>query len=360
MATECAVCCEYFEKQGTPKCPKLLPCGHTFCVSCLTQLDVDGSIKCPVCRAFHLIPNGGAQNYPTNHHVCLETPVNGNNKIYVLSSPEKSSQTDENGSGKCEKHGKPLITFSYIEVQGAQQKFCESCLGPGSYVVSLSGNEDDTVGRQISVSGAIDSEYDSSRREEIGNDVGIVDSEVVLLPRCLATEQLTFPQNHNQTKGTNYFKTFTKYFVLVTCFPIWFSFLITMSLVAIVMGFIVSLCYRIYVAVPHFGCPDDIMHFVDTFLQAFFDRMASVIGHVFCLNCLDNDNSTITSICRKMSKVVVIVVNILDFFLSPLLYLIIIICALVVAKVAILIWSIVEFVFYVVLCCERYDTTRRL
>ena len=359
MAKECGVCFDYFETQGTKKCPKLLPCGHTFCVSGLTRLASDGSIKCPVCRAFHLVPDGGAQNYPTNHLVSIETPVESNGKIYVLPSSVKSSQTDHDGSRLCEKHGKPLISFSYIDVHGAQRKFCESCLGSGSYVVSLSGNEDDTVRSQISVNDATDSENGPSS-EEIGNNVEIVDSEVVLLPRCLATEQLTFLQKHNETKRMNYLKTFTKYFVLVTCFPIWFSFLITMSLVAIVIGFILSLCYRIYVAVPHFGCPDDVMHFVDTFLQAFFDRVASVIGYVFCLYCLDNYNVTIISMCRNVTKPVTILVNIMDFFLSPLLYIIIIICAVVVAMVAVLLWSIIEFIFYVVTCGERCDTTRRL
>ena len=351
MAMECGVCFELFENEGTTKCPKLLPCSHTFCVSCLTQLEEDGAIKCPNCRAVHLIPNGAVEKFPTDQ---FETSLNNNNnKIYILPSSVESAQTGDNGSAICEKHGKPLITFSYLEVHGAQQMFCESCLGSGRYVVSLSGKKDDIVGGPIPG-------QNNSGREEINNDVRNVNSEVVLLPGCLATEQLTFLQNRNETNDMNYFKLFMKYFVLVICFPFWFSFLLTMSFVAVVTGFITALCYRIYVAVPHCGCPDDIMHFVEPLLQAFFDKIASFIGIAFCFSCMDSDNSIISSMCRNMSKLVIVAVKILDFLLSPVLYLIFIMCMLVVAKVAITVRSLVEFVSYVVLCGERYQTTRRV
>ena len=92
-----------------------------------------------------------------------------------------------------------------------------------------------------------------------------------------------------------------KYFVLVICFPFWFSFLLTMSLVAVVTGFIMALCYRIYVAVPHCECPDDIIHFVEPLLQAFFDKIASFIGLVFCISCVDSDNLVMSGMCRKVS-----------------------------------------------------------
>ena len=146
MVTECGVCFELFEDEGTTKCPKLLPCSHTFCVSCLTQLEEDGGIKCPNCRAVHLIPNGVVEKFPTDQ---FETSLNNNNKIYILPSSVDSAQTGDNGSAICEKHGRPLITFSYLEVDGAQQMFCESCLVSGRYVVSLSGKKDDIVAGPI-------------------------------------------------------------------------------------------------------------------------------------------------------------------------------------------------------------------
>ena len=223
MATECGVCFELFVDEGTTKCPKPLPCSHTFCVSCLTQLEENGAIMCPNCRAVHLIPNGAVEKFPTDQ---FETSLNNNNnKIYILPSSVESAQTGDNGSAICEKHGRPLITFSYLEVDGEQQMFCESCLVSGRYVVSLLGKKDDIVGGPIPG-------QNTSGREEINNDVRNVNSEVVLLPGCLATEQLTFLQNRNETNDMNYFKIFMKYFVLVICFPFWFSFLLTMSLQA--------------------------------------------------------------------------------------------------------------------------------
>ena len=36
---ECGVCWEIYEAGGA-KCPKLLPCNHTLCVSCLKELEM--------------------------------------------------------------------------------------------------------------------------------------------------------------------------------------------------------------------------------------------------------------------------------------------------------------------------------
>ncbi|XP_077459799.1 uncharacterized protein LOC144076100 [Stigmatopora argus] len=49
---ECVVCC--YEYSHTHRTPRLLHCGHTFCVPCLDKLaNVDGvirTISCPLCR----------------------------------------------------------------------------------------------------------------------------------------------------------------------------------------------------------------------------------------------------------------------------------------------------------------------
>ena len=55
------VCMELFD--NNVHMPKLLPCQHTFCNSCLCELmnisfDLD-TIECPVCRSKHTIPSTG-------------------------------------------------------------------------------------------------------------------------------------------------------------------------------------------------------------------------------------------------------------------------------------------------------------
>ncbi|KAJ3597211.1 hypothetical protein NHX12_000740 [Muraenolepis orangiensis] len=58
--TECIVCfCSY---DNVFKTPKLLACGHTFCLECLARINVTSpeltSLSCPVCREPTRIPHG--------------------------------------------------------------------------------------------------------------------------------------------------------------------------------------------------------------------------------------------------------------------------------------------------------------
>ncbi|XP_070691934.1 E3 ubiquitin-protein ligase RNF183 [Pempheris klunzingeri] len=58
--TECAVCfCTY---DNIFKTPKLLACGHTFCLECLARINVSSpelkSLSCPVCRELTELPHG--------------------------------------------------------------------------------------------------------------------------------------------------------------------------------------------------------------------------------------------------------------------------------------------------------------
>ncbi|XP_069571179.1 E3 ubiquitin-protein ligase RNF183 [Brachyistius frenatus] len=58
--TECAVCfCSY---DNVFKTPKLLVCGHTFCLECLARINVTSpelkTLSCPVCREQTELPHG--------------------------------------------------------------------------------------------------------------------------------------------------------------------------------------------------------------------------------------------------------------------------------------------------------------
>lgn len=75
--TECAICfCSY---DNIFKTPKLLSCGHTFCLECLARINVTSmelkSLPCPVCREITQIPHG--QDLPrlgTNRDIIQKLP----------------------------------------------------------------------------------------------------------------------------------------------------------------------------------------------------------------------------------------------------------------------------------------------
>ncbi|XP_048882964.1 E3 ubiquitin-protein ligase RNF183 [Brienomyrus brachyistius] len=58
--TECIVCfCPY---DNVFKAPKILACGHTFCLECLARINVSStelkSLACPICRGLTELPHG--------------------------------------------------------------------------------------------------------------------------------------------------------------------------------------------------------------------------------------------------------------------------------------------------------------
>ncbi|XP_033105117.1 tripartite motif-containing protein 2-like [Anneissia japonica] len=62
---ECPLCFE--EYHLNTKLPKMLPCQHTLCLSCLMRVTKkDQRIKCPVCRASHRAPPNGLASIANN------------------------------------------------------------------------------------------------------------------------------------------------------------------------------------------------------------------------------------------------------------------------------------------------------
>ena len=61
---ECPICVERFTD------PKVVSCGHTFCLKCLLKYgehDKPGEqVACPLCRANFVIPPGGFADLPNN------------------------------------------------------------------------------------------------------------------------------------------------------------------------------------------------------------------------------------------------------------------------------------------------------
>lgn len=91
---QCSVCLDRFKQ------PKLLPCQHTFCLSpCLEGLvdRLTRILRCPECRADHIVPRGGPSHFPNNLTIIsfLElSPVGGEReRNSVAPSPRNLSQS---------------------------------------------------------------------------------------------------------------------------------------------------------------------------------------------------------------------------------------------------------------------------
>ncbi|XP_052091473.1 uncharacterized protein LOC127728242 [Mytilus californianus] len=68
----CSVCYDTF------KFPKMLPCKHSFCISCLHEflggLQDQSNLICPLCREPCYVPEKGFTDFPTNNFVPVEKP----------------------------------------------------------------------------------------------------------------------------------------------------------------------------------------------------------------------------------------------------------------------------------------------
>ena len=74
----CSICLEPYagEPAAALKLPRVLPCGHSFCEGCITQIlrklpaaneEAHKTITCPKCRDAVAVPRGQARRLPTNY-----------------------------------------------------------------------------------------------------------------------------------------------------------------------------------------------------------------------------------------------------------------------------------------------------
>ena len=65
--TNCPVCFEEYTEEGD-HVPRILPCYHTVCEKCITELLLDFSLDCPECRVTHHATHG-IKIFPQNRYI---------------------------------------------------------------------------------------------------------------------------------------------------------------------------------------------------------------------------------------------------------------------------------------------------
>ena len=100
----CAVCTELFTA------PRHLPCGHTFCQTCIDTLS-KAKIACPVCRAPFVLPPGGAGALPLSPALAAMAAA-------ARARASQPSEMDENMvCGVCKE----------IDIAAPAAAFCPTC-----------------------------------------------------------------------------------------------------------------------------------------------------------------------------------------------------------------------------------------
>ena len=313
---ECGVCREIFEKKGR-KCPKLLPCIHTFCFSCLKILETNGEIQCPYCRTIHQILSG-IQNLPTNHGLLRNKR---NKKIYTVPSSGIQPQID-GGIGICELHGKPAISITYNTIDNTQRKFCETCLNLDSTIVPEQDSERDDLRYPLP-----QCELNNTATINGGRDRGNYwngeptnyagrnwPGEIVLLPSSVPTTRQ--PNRNCAVQNVEQPLKILRWLLFILSSPIFISGCILIAMVTVPIGVIIGYGFVIRNFASCLCCDssiDDYNKFVGQFVNCVFDRYACFIITLFDCIGEENESRIVSNVCRGVAQVVVFLALVLDF-----------------------------------------------
>ena len=113
LALSCGVCMEEFGVDGS-YVPRLLPCTHTLCETCVKQLIRENKLECPECRTKHEATRE-EKSFPQNKYLLTQ--------IRKLKQDTKRVQYEY---GKCAEHQKELILF--CRESECQKAICTTCL----------------------------------------------------------------------------------------------------------------------------------------------------------------------------------------------------------------------------------------
>ena len=98
---ECGVCFKTYNH--TEKKPLSLPCGHTWCLDCLRQINKHSMIKCPLDKIAHHV---SVDNLPVNYAILTALPISSSN-----TTSGNASQSKDSGVLMCDSHKNKKVKF---------------------------------------------------------------------------------------------------------------------------------------------------------------------------------------------------------------------------------------------------------
>ena len=138
LLLSCQVCFEDFEEEGK-HIPRLLPCTHTLCHTCIGHLIQGNKIECPECRGKHEAKKE-EKSFPQNKYILTQ--------IKRKSSQEQPKAFEFQ---KCEEHIKELSNL-FCKEFGCGKPICRLCLRKHHKkhdVVNIEEQEKDVVIRDL-------------------------------------------------------------------------------------------------------------------------------------------------------------------------------------------------------------------
>ena len=117
-AYTCQVCFEDFEETGD-HVPRLLPCTHTLCQTCVGQLIRRYILECPECRQKHRAINK-EKTFPQNKYILV------NIQRRPTLKEEQGASSKQSKVDLCERHGRPKTL--YCVEDNCQELICHLCL----------------------------------------------------------------------------------------------------------------------------------------------------------------------------------------------------------------------------------------
>lgn len=100
--SECTVCSEEYKDSGD-HIPRLLPCSHTICESCVSKMIAEDALECPECKKTHPATEGG-RSFPQNRYIF---------------------QIMKNRKNMCKAHGQQMSFF--CPAYACQKEICAQC-----------------------------------------------------------------------------------------------------------------------------------------------------------------------------------------------------------------------------------------
>ena len=140
--TECPICTEVYTD------PRVLPCGHTYCLKCIEAWSKDkqpgDELACPLCRKQFTLPSNGVSDLPKNFFITNFL------QMKELSNVESKTSPCEACSGGEESESEAQNVASVYCVE-CQMKLCQNCERVHKVFKSTRSHKVINVGEKISV-----------------------------------------------------------------------------------------------------------------------------------------------------------------------------------------------------------------